>query len=198
MFGLWPKAMCLWVGEIGANSSVSPARVHGRVERGNTVLLLKKKAPLIFIQNSRRAEGGNLACQQLSQGNGSLPEFGGKPQLGVNGTVNELMLAAGGQGRAWLGGACARRALPAHRLQLPARLQKALALGAMCLGRCKSPLPVVSCSPGWKRLETWPRCGGEDPPQKTCLQPAWVGYPLTVGICCQSWWCCLALGLLSC
>ncbi|XP_021254348.1 non-homologous end-joining factor 1 isoform X2 [Numida meleagris] len=47
-----------------------------------------------MTENSRRTECGNLACQQLSQGSGSLPEFGGKPQLGVNGTVNELMLAA--------------------------------------------------------------------------------------------------------
>lgn len=60
-----------------------------------------------------------MACQQLSQGSGSLPEFGGKPQLGVNGTVNELMLAAGGRRGAWLGGACAHGALPGTRAPAP-------------------------------------------------------------------------------
>lgn len=97
--------------------AVSPARVRGRADRGNIVFLLKKKALLIFIQNSRRAEGGNFICQQLSQGSGSLPEFGGKPQLGVNGTVNELMLAAGGQRGTRLSAAGAHGALPARGLR---------------------------------------------------------------------------------
>lgn len=106
------------------------------------------KKKLIFIQNSRRAEGENLACQQLSQGSRSLPEFGGKPQLGVNGTVNELMLAAGGWGEPGSAGHAHMELCPAHGLQLPAQLHRAPALGAMCLGRCESPLPAVPCSLG--------------------------------------------------
>lgn len=121
--------------------AVSPARVRGRVDRGNTVFLLKKKkkAPLIFIQNSRRAEGGNLACQQLSQGSKSLPEFGGKPQLGVNGTVNELMLAAGGRG-----GSPTQRDVCA---QSPARHT-----GSSSRHGCRKPQPCEPCAWGGVNL----------------------------------------------
>lgn len=88
---------------------------------------------------------------------------------------------------------------PAHGLQLPARLQKAPALGAMCLGRCESPFPVVSCSLGCgKAWKCGPVVKERVPHQRLCMQPAWVCYLLTVGICCLSWWYCLMLGVLSC
>jgi len=75
-----------------------------------------------------------LACQQLSQGSGSLPEFGGKPQLGVNGTVNELMLAAGGWGGTWLGGACAHGALRGTWALAPGAATESPSSGSHALG----------------------------------------------------------------
>lgn len=101
-----------------------------------------------------------MACQQLSQGSGSLPEFGGKPQLGVNGTVNELMLAAvcGGGERGALPGT---RAPARHGCALPESPGSGShVLGQVGLSPCVLALPVLRIVEKFGDVALQ---GGEDP-----------------------------------